>query len=134
MAFEATPLTPNASGSGGVISTTYCTMEQEQVVEPETILHFDRNATTVFHFILVIGASGDVAKRKIYPALFELYNHNLLNQSSPSSKVGQTVRIQGFARSKLTSVQFRNQIKYDCQQVSLAFLQRQTNPIFLLFI
>lgn len=66
-------------------------------------------------FIMVIGASGDVAKKKIYPALFELYNKKCLEISS-------YVQIYGFARSTLTPNQFRNQIRYGWEHIEWLFL------------
>jgi len=54
-------------------------------------------ALTVF----VVGASGDLAKKKTYPSLFELYRHGFL----PAS-----VNICGYARSSMTTRDFRNQI------------------------
>ena len=73
-----------------------------------------KRSTTSSIFILVVGASGDVAKKKIYPALFELYKRYFVSSSSSSSlpKSGCTVRIHGFARTKRTTDQFRNQIRY----------------------
>lgn len=52
--------------------------------------------------ITVIGASGDLAKKKTYPSLFKLYCQNLL----PSDTI-----IWGFARSKKTHESLRSQIK-----------------------
>ncbi len=52
--------------------------------------------------IVVIGASGDLAKRKTYPSLFSLYRRKLL----PVHTV-----IWGYSRSKLTSDSLRQQIK-----------------------
>ena len=72
-----------------------------------------KRSTTSSIFILVVGASGDVAKKKIYPALFELYKRYFVSSSSLSSqKSGCTVRIHGFARTKQSTDQFRNQIRY----------------------
>lgn len=52
--------------------------------------------------VVVIGASGDLAKKKTYPSLFKLYLKNLL-------PVGTI--IWGYARSAKTSELFRSQIK-----------------------
>ena len=73
-----------------------------------------KRSTTSSIFILVVGASGDVAKKKIYPALFELYKRYFVPSSSSSSslKSGCTVRIHGFARTEQSTDQFRNQIRY----------------------
>ena len=79
----------------------------------ESIGRDKKRSTTSSIFILVVGASGDVAKKKIYPALFELYKRYFVPSSSSSlPKSGCTVRIHGFARTKRTTDQFRNQIRY----------------------
>ncbi|ODV94323.1 hypothetical protein PACTADRAFT_70950 [Pachysolen tannophilus NRRL Y-2460] len=51
--------------------------------------------------IVVFGASGDLAKKKTFPALFGLYREGFL---SPTTK------IFGFARSKLSDSQFKERI------------------------
>merc|ERR1712194_1002639 len=51
--------------------------------------------------ITILGASGDLAKKKTYPSLFDLYCNDLL----PSH-----VNIVGFARSKMTDEEFRDRI------------------------
>ena len=51
---------------------------------------------------IVIGASGDLAKKKTYPALFELYSSNLLPTNT---------KIWGIARSHLTDDDLRNKIR-----------------------
>ena len=50
---------------------------------------------------MVVGASGDLARRKIFPALFALYCQDLLPHS---------FRIIGYARSEMTDAEFRNRI------------------------
>ena len=57
------------------------------------------NATYVF---VVFGASGDLAKKKIYPTLWMLYKHRLL----PSNTT-----IVGYARSDLTVDAIREKCK-----------------------
>ena len=52
--------------------------------------------------IVVVGASGDLARKKIFPALFSLYSQGLLPD--------ETVNIYGFARSEMTDSQFRERI------------------------
>jgi len=52
--------------------------------------------------VVVIGASGDLAKKKTYPSLFKLYLENLL----PVDTI-----IWGYARSEKTCDLFRSQIK-----------------------
>jgi glucose-6-phosphate 1-dehydrogenase len=51
--------------------------------------------------IVVVGASGDLAKKKIFPALFAIYHEGLLPQN---------VQIVGFARSKISTEEFREKI------------------------
>lgn len=52
--------------------------------------------------IVVIGASGDLAKRKTYPSLFSLYQRKLL----PSHTI-----VWGYSRSRLTHDSLREQIR-----------------------
>ncbi|CAK4071866.1 unnamed protein product [Aphanomyces euteiches] len=72
---------------------------------PQHILDDDSN--TGCHYmgesltIFVIGASGDLAKKKTYPSLFELYTHGYLPE--------HTI-ICGYARSRKTEVEFRETI------------------------
>jgi glucose-6-phosphate 1-dehydrogenase len=54
-------------------------------------------------FILaVVGASGDLAKKKTYPALFSLYKHGLLPTTCP---------IVGYARTPMTVEELRSRLK-----------------------
>ena len=53
--------------------------------------------------IFVVGASGDLAKKKTYPSLFELYKHDFL--------VPKRTTIWGYARSAKTDPDFRDQIQ-----------------------
>jgi glucose-6-phosphate 1-dehydrogenase len=48
--------------------------------------------------VVVIGASGDLAKKKIFPALFALYCQQLLPEP---------FHVFGFARSGFTDAEFR---------------------------
>jgi glucose-6-phosphate 1-dehydrogenase len=52
--------------------------------------------------IIVLGASGDLAKKKTYPALFALYSNNLL----PPNTV-----IYGYARSEMDDAKFRQNME-----------------------
>ncbi|KAG7807573.1 hypothetical protein KL921_004331 [Ogataea angusta] len=52
--------------------------------------------------IVVFGASGDLAKKKTFPALFGLFREGLLSSST---------RIIGYARSKLTDEELKTRIK-----------------------
>ena len=51
--------------------------------------------------LVIVGASGDLAQRKIIPALFALYSQNYLPKD---------VNIVGFARTALSDEEFRNKI------------------------
>lgn len=51
--------------------------------------------------IVVVGASGDLARKKIFPALFALYYQGLLPKH---------VQIVGYARSKTTTEEFREKM------------------------
>jgi glucose-6-phosphate 1-dehydrogenase len=52
--------------------------------------------------VLVIGASGDLAKKKTYPSLFELWKSKLLPPNT---------RIAGFARTKKSHAELREHLK-----------------------
>jgi len=54
--------------------------------------------------IFVVGASGDLAKKKTYPSLFDLYRHGFLPRD------GKTT-ICGYARSEMTDLEFRARIE-----------------------
>lgn len=51
--------------------------------------------------VVVVGASGDLAKKKIFPALFALHYEGLLPKN---------FQIFGYARSKMTDAEFRDLI------------------------
>ncbi|KAM7270624.1 hypothetical protein ACFE04_029838 [Oxalis oulophora] len=75
--------------------------------------------------ITVVGASGDLAKKKIFPALFALFYDNWLPEN---------FTVFGYARSKLTDEELRNMIsgtltcridrREDCEQKMEQFLKR----------
>ena len=52
--------------------------------------------------IVVIGASGDLAKKKTYPSLLNLFDDNLMPK---------TVQIYGYARSPLTDDELRHRLR-----------------------
>ena len=54
--------------------------------------------------IIVLGASGDLAKKKIFPALFALFCQNLLPENT---------KLYGFARSEYSHDTFRKKIMAD---------------------
>lgn len=57
--------------------------------------------TTTSLSVVVVGASGDLAKKKIFPALFALYYEGLLPEN---------FQVFGYARTKMTDAEFRNLI------------------------
>lgn len=61
----------------------------------------EENWDESFLSICVIGASGDLAKKKIFPALFALYIEGMLPEN---------FAVYGYARSKLTDENFRDLI------------------------
>ena len=61
----------------------------------------DKDISTKALSIIVLGASGDLAKKKTYPALYSLHVSGLL----PKHAI-----ITGFARSELPLDKFRAQI------------------------
>ena len=75
--------------------------------------------------MVVVGASGDLAKKKIYPALFALYVEGHLPEY---------FTIWGFARSKMSNEEFREYIgqslscrltdKGSCEGKFESFLER----------
>jgi len=58
--------------------------------------------------IIVLGASGDLAKKKTYPCLFQLYKQHIL---IPSSLSNTGVIIYGFGRTQLSNEEFRQKIR-----------------------
>lgn len=80
---------------GSLLKTT---MEAEAEPEPETAPLELPSPWAPTAAVCVIGASGDLAKRKTYPALFKLFLHGLL----PSN-----LRIWGYARSANDDEGFR---------------------------
>ena len=53
--------------------------------------------------IIVLGASGDLAKKKTFPALFHLHRQGFLES--------QDVHIFGYARSKMSDDEMRNHFR-----------------------
>ena len=74
--------------------------------------------------IVVIGASGDLAVKKIFPALFALYCRKLLPE---------TFTCHGFARSPLSDEQFRNLLQehLTCRYTPGETACRQYMEVFL---
>ncbi|GKV18311.1 hypothetical protein SLEP1_g28711 [Rubroshorea leprosula] len=70
--------------------------------EKEDFFHFSEPGKIEFTLsITVVGASGDLAKKKIFPALFALYYEDCLPEN---------FTIFGYARTKLTDEELRNMI------------------------
>lgn len=77
----------------------------------------------------VVGASGDLAKKKIFPALFALYLGNSLPES---------IHIYGYARSKMTDEEFRDfisltltcRIDYDKQEHCYKYIDKFLSKCF----
>src|ERR1700758_5617552 len=59
--------------------------------------------------IILFGASGDLAKRKVIPAMYDLEQHNSL---------GERYAIIGFARTQMTDESFRNTIGEAAKTIS----------------
>lgn len=53
--------------------------------------------------IIVLGASGDLAKKKTFPALFHLYRQGFIQS--------QDVHIFGYARTKISDDDLRDRIR-----------------------
>ncbi|KAK2359808.1 glucose-6-phosphate 1-dehydrogenase, chloroplastic [Trifolium repens] len=77
-----------------LLSVTSSTESQD-----EASIEKDANEYTVS--ITVVGASGDLAKKKIFPALFALYYEGCLPEH---------FTICGYARSKMTDAELRNMV------------------------
>ena len=58
--------------------------------------------TDASHIFVVFGASGDLAKKKIYPTLWAIFKEGLLPANT---------RFVGYARSKITVEQIREKCK-----------------------
>jgi len=90
------------------------------------VYHLENNDwSTSSLSVVVVGASGDLAKKKIFPALFALYYEGLLPQD---------FQVFGYARSKMTDAEFRDVIsstltcridaRERCAEAQEAFLKR----------
>ncbi|CAI9775280.1 unnamed protein product [Fraxinus pennsylvanica] len=93
----------------GVVATTAATVENEAPTKklkdvlssasPPEEHNVNNDKSTVS--ITVVGASGDLAKKKIFPALFALYYEDCLPEH---------FTIFGYARSKMTDAELRNMV------------------------
>ncbi|KAL1539230.1 Glucose-6-phosphate 1-dehydrogenase [Salvia divinorum] len=103
---------------GGLMSVT-------PPMEKNQIGNFDANDDKSTVSITVVGASGDLAKKKIFPALFALYYEDCLPEH---------FTIFGYARSKMTDAELRNMVsrtltcridkRENCGEKMEQFLQR----------
>ena len=91
------------------------TPEEYEAFKLKKSTKFDEETLTV----VVLGASGDLAKKKTFPALYDLYSHGYLPKSC--------VNIVGFARSDISDVDFRDKIRgylpRDGDEVVTSFLE-----------
>jgi len=62
------------------------------------------------HILVIFGASGDLTHRKLVPAVFDLYNQNLLPEN---------FAILGIGRTELENEEFRKRMKDGIRQFSL---------------
>ncbi|RVW32024.1 Glucose-6-phosphate 1-dehydrogenase, chloroplastic [Vitis vinifera] len=69
--------------------------------ECEDVVGFDSNDKNSTVSITVVGASGDLAKKKIFPALFALFYEDCLPEH---------FTVFGYARSKMTDADLRNMV------------------------
>ncbi|KAJ6945672.1 hypothetical protein NC651_000665 [Populus alba x Populus x berolinensis] len=97
----ATPVTPVENETpfkklkDGLLSSVPTTKEIKEAAT------FDVNKDESTVSITVVGASGDLAKKKIFPALFALYYEGCLPEH---------FTIFGYARSKMTDAELRNMV------------------------
>ncbi|XP_031272785.1 glucose-6-phosphate 1-dehydrogenase, chloroplastic-like [Pistacia vera] len=97
VATTATPLgneTPFKESKGGLLSGT-------SLEECKDAVGFDSNENEPSVSITVVGASGDLAKKKIFPALFALYYEDCLPKH---------FTIYGYARSKMSDAELRTMV------------------------
>eukprot|EP00210_Caulerpa_lentillifera_P006353 g6068.t1 len=112
------PLFMNSSTDGDL-----SVLDGNTIDETDFVMDSHCVGTTVS--IVVVGASGDLARKKIFPALFALYYQGMLPES---------FQIFGYARSKMTDDDFREAIvetltcridaKENCEEKMDNFLDR----------
>lgn len=76
--------------------------DSELVKQVDKVLHESCNTDTTHLTVVVLGASGDLAKKKTYPALYELFRHDFLPKA---------LRIVGYARSALSNEELREKLR-----------------------
>eukprot|EP01068_Selenidium_serpulae_P020065 Selendium_serpulae@DN7873_c0_g1_i1.p1 len=97
----ASPLAANGANSANAFAASGGVVKLSPFEESQT----DRDITWLNAAslqVVVIGASGDLAMKKTYPALLELFDDNLL----PDELV-----IWGFARTQMTDDQLRDKLR-----------------------
>jgi len=85
-------------------STSTSTSSQETTPLMHKVLKIDETCSYLHETltIFVVGASGDLAKKKTYPSLFDLYRHGFLPEN---------VTICGYARSVKSDGEFRAHVR-----------------------
>lgn len=87
-----TPIQDSAQQMLEDMKESYCATDDDDSFSEEAMLS-----------VVVVGASGDLAKKKIFPALFALYFQGLLPKHC---------QIFGYARSKSSTEDFREKIRH----------------------
>jgi glucose-6-phosphate 1-dehydrogenase len=70
------------------------------------------------HIIVIFGASGDLSRRKLIPALYKLYKQDLMSEK---------FSILGLGRTELSDESFRNEMQNSFSQL---FDNKELNPLF----
>ncbi|XAR58254.1 Glucose-6-phosphate dehydrogenase [Bertholletia excelsa] len=86
------------TGSGGW-NTEQSSKFNNEALSRENVVSSENGSLA----IVVVGASGDLAKKKTFPALFNLYRQGFLHP--------QEVRIFGYARTKMSDDELTNRIR-----------------------
>lgn len=80
-----------------------CSMEKRASIKSDSFSRNENVPETGSLSIIVLGASGDLAKKKTFPALFNLYRQGFLRSNA--------VHIFGYARTKLSDDELRDRIR-----------------------
>eukprot|EP00879_Flechtneria_rotunda_P011986 GHRR01012519.1.p1 GENE.GHRR01012519.1~~GHRR01012519.1.p1 ORF type:complete len:565 (+),score=146.91 GHRR01012519.1:1727-3421(+) len=92
----------NGNGVAAELDERQEAAKQAAGSDPFLAYNLEKNDWTVSSLsVIVLGASGDLAKKKIFPALFALYYEGLLPEH---------FQIFGYARSKMADDEFREMI------------------------
>ncbi|KAL9685497.1 hypothetical protein QQ045_022947 [Rhodiola kirilowii] len=79
------------------------TMQKRETLRSDSNREFDFQLEVGCLSIIILGASGDLAKKKTFPALFNLYRQGFLQSNE--------VHIFGYARTKISDEELRNRIR-----------------------